>query len=267
MKQLFLLGSGMYSYRQITLETLEVLKGADVVFSLAMPDVHMFLEQIAKRAVDLLPTYRTGELNLNVYDEIVETVMEATREHERVVYMVLGHPRLFDRSVLTLSERAPQENVEVVMHPAVSAFDAMLLELSGVDIGLTGLQMYEANHLLVHEYPVNTRVPLLLWQLGVFGTRILTRGKESKPERIQPLVDYLLRHYLGHHQVLALECKIAPEHRNFTQWVLLKDLAALAAHFTYNHTLFVPAVGKPPVVNAAFEAALHDTAHAATLTR
>jgi precorrin-6B methylase 1 len=262
--ELFILGSGMFTHRQMTAETIEALERADVVFHLTMPDVHDFLVGRCKKVIDLIDLYRNGEVNADVYARIVDTVLAAAKRHRRVAYLVLGHPRLFDRSALTLVERAPADGVTATVLPAVSAFDAMLNELD-IDVGETGLQMFEANRLKIYEHALSPSVPLLLFQIGFFGTRVLTRGSVSREERIAPLVEYLLRFYPPRHRALVLECRIAERHAGLREWTELRRLPELVPRLTYNSTLYVPRVKPPKVADRAFERRLHDREHARRL--
>jgi hypothetical protein len=142
--------------------------------------------------------------------------------------------------------------------PGVSSIDALLAQFP-FDISSTGLQLLDANHIVSYGLRPMTDVPLLLLQIGTFGSALITRLHANDPGRLRPLVRYLTQLYSAQHPVTVLEAQMGPAHSPVETTLPLGDLAHAGALVTYNSTLFVPATRRPGVVNHAFHHSLMDS--------
>jgi tetrapyrrole methylase family protein/MazG family protein len=136
-------GLGPGPMGQVTLETLEVLRGAEEVLvrtsrhpcirDLREAGVVMrFLDHLYENSEDLEETYR----------RIALEVVAAARERGEVVYATPGNPVVAERSVQLLLE----EDVDLVILPAVSFLDAVFVALGWDPV--EGMTLVEAGSLV-----------------------------------------------------------------------------------------------------------------------
>lgn len=85
--------------------------------------------------------YEQAETFEAVYQSIAEHVANAAVMHGRVLYAVPGSPRVAERTVELLSER---EDIEVVVHPALSFIDLSWVEL-GIDPIESGVRIVDGH--------------------------------------------------------------------------------------------------------------------------
>src|SRR5260370_12479406 len=91
----------------------------------------------------------------------------------RSVAMVDDGPRLlFDDVNEQIENRGRRLGLKVVVLPAVSSIDAMMVEC-GLRLNPVGIQMVEATTLVLHRQQINPAFDTLVLQIGWFGTSLI----------------------------------------------------------------------------------------------
>ena len=258
-------GCGLAGARHLTLETVETIRAADVVYHLVTGDEAVAaFAALNPQTYGLIGFYRDGALDLDVYAQIVSFVIAQALVPRRVVLVVMGHPSIYVAPTHMLQEHGPRYGVPVSVLPAISSIDVMLTDFP-FDIANTGLQILDANRLVTYRLRPQRNVPLLLFQVGCFGSGIITRTQQNHPGRLSALADYLLGFYGAAHEVVLIEGGMGFPHRPVRHRMPLAELATNGHLVTYNTTLYVPAEERVAVRDAEFLARLTDPHAAAEL--
>lgn len=197
---LYLLGIGIRGFRQVTSETLEVLKRCRKVLHLS--GAHAELSKVNPNTENLDHIYWTAEECDRVYSQLVEFVLAEVARGPEVALVSYGHPTLFDDVSRELQRRLRRRKKRCVVLPAVSCLDTLSIDL-GIDYG-DGLQVMDANDLLASDLTLNPRLHTLLLQVYEFGTSTTPDAIEDRPGRFDPLVEYLQRFYPKKHGVVLV---------------------------------------------------------------
>ncbi|MCG5055966.1 MAG: hypothetical protein KA712_23670 [Myxococcales bacterium] len=254
--EIIICGAGMLGSHHTTLETADVVAKADVVYHLVSGvEAVAALRRLNANTRSLIDFYREGDLDLEVYGRIVSFLIGEGLRHASVVLVVMGHPSIYVSPTHLLVEHAPQYGVSVRVLPALSAIDTLLTTMP-FDIANTGLQVLDANRMVSYALQPMRNVPLLIFQVGCFGSGFITRVTPNHAERLRPLAEYLMGFYPPGHMVELVECEMGAPHREVRISMPLAALASSGDKITYNTTLFVPPCERLQVRNAAFHANL-----------
>lgn len=180
----FLLGSGIYSFFDITLYTQSILKKCKTVFFLHdLPSLEQYLQKITANPVNLLPVYYLdGRDRSEIYDDIVAHVIDGARKERPIALLLHGNPVVYS----TISQRLIQEcisrAIQIEVVPAVSSLDRMFVDLR-LDIAARGLQIHEASRAVRTPIPIISTVDLLILQVGSIGNPCATRNQHLRRNR------------------------------------------------------------------------------------
>lgn len=265
MSEIVITGSGLLGHHHLTLETVAAVSSADVVYHLVTGDEAVrTLHGLNPETYGLVSFYRDGALDLDVYGRIVSFLIAQAMAGRRVAFVVMGHPSIYVAPTHLLVEHGPRWGVRVRVLPALSTIDA-ILALMPFDIANTGLQILDANRLVSYGLVPMRNVPLLLFQVGCFGSGFITRTVRNAPDRLRVLVDQLRLCYPDDHPIELIECEMGLPHRAVR---ISMPLAALAEHghrVNYNTTVFIPAAEPVVVRSPEFQARLVDPGAVAEL--
>jgi uncharacterized protein YabN with tetrapyrrole methylase and pyrophosphatase domain len=260
MPEIVVAGAGMLSSLHMTVDTIREVSLADHVFHmLSGPPAIAMLQRLNPRTHSLVGFYREGDLDLDVYNRIVSFLIAQAMAHQRIVFVVMGHPSIYVAPTHLLTEHAPRYGVTVRICPAVSAIDTILAVMP-FDIANTGLQILDANRIVAYALEPARNVPLLVFQVGCFGSGYITRLTANSPDRLRPLAEYLGRIYPPEHVVELIESEMEWPHRAVRLRMPLMELASNGHLVTYNTTLYVPPCQPVKVENVDFQQGLLDSA-------
>ncbi len=239
--RLVIVGSGVKSIAQCTIEARREIESADVVFTLVPDPVAMhWLHQLNSNIRPLDDWYQRCDHRWNTYQAMVETLLAAVRQQQRVVAVFYGHPGVFVDPSHEAIRRARAEGYEAHMQAGISAEDCLFADL-GVDPAEVGCQSYEATQFLVWPRQFDARSALVLWQIGVLGDLTLTRTTPL-PGALRLLTRKLLAHYPADHAIALYESATLDTARSHIEWLPLQRLPyAKPSHVA---TLFVPPHGE-----------------------
>ncbi|PIA97994.1 hypothetical protein CB0940_05746 [Cercospora beticola] len=238
--ELVVVGTGIASIRQMTVEALDYIQRADKVFYATLDAVtETFIKHHAPSAEDLYQYYDTEKNRVTTYVQMAEVILSSVRKGKLTVAVFYGHPGVF----VTPSHRAiyiaRHEGYKAQMLPGVSAEDCLYADL-GIDPASSGCSMYEASFLLNEPNRLDSRHHLIIWQVGCVGKEAMIFDNKE----IYKLADYLEAEYGPDHPVIAYLAAIQPFHDSKMDKMTVQDLRdqdkVQNIPITAGTTLYVP---------------------------
>ena len=240
---LTVVGTGIQVGTHLTREARVVIEQADIVLSVvAEPAMEGVLERLNANTQSLHHLYELGESRAHAYEAMTEEILRRVREGQNVCAAFYGHPGVFVAPSHEAVRRARAEGFLARMLPGISAEDCLFADL-GVDPSRTGCQSYEATDFLVHGRSIDPFAALVLWQIGTVGSSVA--AEDARPTGLAVLVERLLEHYPGEHEVTVYEASAYPGFKPLARTVRLDELSP--EHVTAMATLYVPPSGAAPL--------------------
>ncbi|QSZ49201.1 SAM-dependent methyltransferase [Arthrobacter sp. D5-1] len=191
---LYLVGLGIGGFNRRTIETDEALRSCATILHLTAFDKEI-REQYTSNIINLQSTYEATDHAVTAYELMEEFVFDHVERNHflgSVAFMTYGHPLFLVNSGWNLLERCSSLGFRAKALPATSFVDQVLIDL-GKRFD-AGVQLYEAATFMQHEVAVDPRFPLLLSQVGDFGTDSL-RINGNRVARLMPLLEYVKASY------------------------------------------------------------------------
>ena len=235
-------GAGIRPGLHATRESIARIRSADkVLYLLAEITPITWLEELNPSAESLDDLYRADRPFAEVYEDIVERILDHVRKPQEVCVVFYGHPSVFDRTSHDAVRRARAEGFEARILPGITAEDCLYVDLE-LDPGAAGCQSFDATDFLVRRRAPDPAVPLILWQVGVVGgTR--TTG-EVRRLGLSVLGERLEELYGAEHELVVYEATPFPVGRPMIERCAVRELAD--AGVTGLSTLYVPPKGVAP---------------------
>ncbi len=254
---LVVIGTGIRTVGQLTVESLAWISIADAVFYLvADPIAEGVIRELNPEATSLRGHYGEGVPRSQSYEAMVEQIMGSVRAGKRTVAAFYGHPGVFAFPSHESVRRARREGYLGIMLPGVSAEDCLFADL-GVDPSLNGCQSYEATDFLLHDRVIDVASQLILWQVGVVGDWTY-RGAGYDLKAFPMLVARLQAFYGYWHEVTLYEAALFPGVSPTITPIALGHLTPELAAQLVNAgtTMYVPPI-RAPVANQAIAATMN----------
>ncbi len=129
MPEIIITGLGPGSYKQLSLEALEMIKSSKTL--ILRTERHPAVDYIKKLGISYISCddiYDSCESFDEAYKRICRRVLELCIEKGQVVYAVPGHPLIAEKSVELIAAEA-KGNIQVTITPALSFIDAVISAL------------------------------------------------------------------------------------------------------------------------------------------
>jgi precorrin-6B methylase 1 len=239
---IYLVGLGVFELRQVTLETLDILKQARCILHLTSS--HDELEKINPNTQDLTPLYWKSGLDWAVYTEIARHVVKTGEAARPTVFATEGNPLFFNDISWEIAKLGRGAGLRVQALPGISSLDVLPIQL-GFDIGDVGVQILDATQLVMLQLQINPYLSTLLLQVGEFGTSKVACGREGPPNRFDPLVSHLARFFPIDHVAIFI---MSASRRSEPTSVISTRLAKINQHSSEirpGMTLYLPRIGIP----------------------
>src|SRR5260370_1108088 len=124
---IYLTGLGTFELRQLTLETLDVLRNVNVVYHLSAR--HADLCAINPRTRDLSDHYfRTGDRQ-DIYEAMARYLVKTAKLEGPIALALDGNPMFFSDISWMTAAMGKQEGLRVEALPAVSCIDVLPMQL------------------------------------------------------------------------------------------------------------------------------------------
>ena len=240
----YLVGLGMYELRQVTLETLEILKRAKRVFHLS--GRHKELTALNGKTEDLSTLYLRPGKATEIYANIAKYVLSFAAETHPLVFAVEGNPMLFSDISWKIAELGIAANLRVEALPGVSCLDVLPIQL-GFEPGDLGLQVLEATQLVLYSLSINPYLSTLILQVGELGKRELIAGGKRHPHIFGRFVSHLRNFFPSDHPAIFV---VSASGKQSPSVVFSTEIDSIAEHqdrIIPGMTLYVPRIGLPSV--------------------
>lgn len=269
MTDIYIVGTGMVGYVQLTIEARQALdrsKIAYVVDAQRLVKDHI-REEYCTDVVDLTTEYTRNEPRKKTYERMAERVLEEAETSSDPVSLALyGHPMVFVSPSRLVVEKGDEMGLDIETMPGISAIDCIYAD-SRFDPARNGVQMFEATDLLLREWELNPEVPAMVWQVGSVET-IRHTTRRSDPSRFERFTSYLQRYYPNDHTVHLLQTATYPIAESQQVDVPLDEFDAVTETVDSGaHILYVPPVRERPVQNEALLERIRAEDHLETITR
>jgi precorrin-2 methylase len=238
---LFLLGSGIHSFFDVTLYTQSVLQKCSTVFYLHdLPSLDQYLMQVTAKPINLMPLYyHDGRNQRDIYEDIVSHVLHAVEKQRPVALILHGNPILYSTISRRLLEECSKRAIETEVVPAISCLDRIFVDLR-LDIAERGLQIYEASRAIRRSMPIINSADLLVLQIASIRRRA-SRNETARIEDVLKLKHYLRKFYPPTHKMYVIESSVEIGFSTLIAPIILSKLEQVAKRMTYTASLFVPA--------------------------
>lgn len=248
---LLLVGTGIDPLLHLTPEAREALSVARCVYHLTAAGP--YLATLNDNVIDWREWY-LGSAGTEIYQAMAERLIEDARAQPVVALAIYGHPLILVDTSQMVIDRGMQEGLRVEVVAGVSSLDVLLQHLL-LDVGLAGLQVYEANQMVLYKKYPRPDVACFVMQVGAFGTKQLTKARPNHPERFVGLRDFLLERYSTTHPAVLITCPFMPGLPLIRHDVRVGELGDLSDLIHTGMTLYLPPA-PPSVVDEAFLHAL-----------
>ncbi len=199
---IFLLGTGIHSTVQLTLETIQALKICKQVYVLHDDlDVLRRLSEYNSSINDVAYLFEKGGKRCDAYKAISHLVVDSARQEAPVAFVVHGHPLFLVSATEYTLELAQANDLIATVLPGISCLNTIMCDLQ-IDLGYA-LQIYDATLLVDGKYAINPSIPLLVFQL----TSLLTDhviADSPDYSTLEPLVKHLLNFYPEQHEAVIV---------------------------------------------------------------
>ncbi len=243
--RIYLLGSGIFSFYDLTLYTQHLLQECKSVFYLHdLPSLERHITRLKPDAVNLMPLYYIdGRNRTTIYSDITKHILQSARENPPVAFLMHGHPLVFSSISQLIIEEGEKSGIPVEVVPAVSSLDRMFVDLN-LDIADRGIQIFHTSMAIANHLTLNPHVDSLFLQIGSVGDNTARRNETVSLEGVRSFSQYLLDFYPGHHDVIVIECAIELGFESRLTEITIDRLPEAALAFNYNASAYVPALSK-----------------------
>lgn len=191
---IYIVGLGIGGYERRTVEADAVLAQSEFIFHLTAFDAQLRETYPNSTVVDHGHLYSEFDDPSFVYSEMAEAVVNVFlfRSTSRPVsFLVYGHPSVLVDSATIIRRKTEKHGIRVKTIPGISFIDESIsLFDDRLDLAV---QYYEATHFVHNRIAPDTRYPVLLSQVGDFGSRKLRPQYDS--DRFSDLFDYITELY------------------------------------------------------------------------
>ncbi|KAH8104760.1 tetrapyrrole methylase [Cristinia sonorae] len=252
---LTIVGTGIESINQITLQALSHIEHANKVFYCVVdPATEAFILGKNKDCVDLYQYYDNGKGRMDTYVQMAEIMLTEVRKGLDVVGVFYGHPGVFVNPSHRALAIAREEGYKARMLPGVSAEDCLFADLC-IDPANPGCFTYEASDFLIRERPILPTSHFVLFQVGCVGIADFNfKGFDNNKFNI--LVDRLEKEYGADHPVVHYVAAMMP-HQDpiMDKWTVGQlRTSDIANQVTGISTFYIPPKARAPAVQSIVDA-------------
>ncbi|MFP8951631.1 SAM-dependent methyltransferase [Natrialbaceae archaeon A-arb3/5] len=236
----YIVGTGMVGYRQLTREHEQAFEAAERVYVLnPLPEAKEYIHDRCESVIDLTDEYEPGGERAQSYERMAERVVDGAETVDGpVVLAVYGHPVVGVTPTGLIRDEAAQRDLTVEIYPGISSLDCLYVDLDVNPLD-SGVQVYEATDVLVREVQLDPATPAFLMQIGLVGTRLYDRS-QSAPERFRDIRAHLEGQYPSDHEVSLVRTATLPLADAEQRWFPLAEFESMAEQVDATHTLYIP---------------------------
>ena len=191
----YIVGQGVKGVSQLTLEANKVLTNMDlIVYMDSGSEVHEYISIIGKKGFNVLPWYQEHWDRMMIYEKIANYIIRQAKRLQRVAYLASGNPLFLNSICELILNFSKIAGIRVEVFSGVSSIDTIITDLR-IPVGDFGLQCYDATVFGQIKPKIDTSVPLMLFDPGVFCDNTVRFRSAPQPSSIVALRDCLLSYY------------------------------------------------------------------------
>ncbi len=244
--ELVVVGTGIQCAGQASMAAQYAIERADrVLFAVVDPWTVAWVRRL-NPAAESLPYPMDDSPRSQTYARMVDRILVALGEHDRVCAVFYGHPGVLTDAAHAAVIRARAAGHEARMLPGISALDCLYTDM-GIDPGREGCQVYEATDFLLRPRAFDVHSHLIICQIGFIGNfSFFDSGRQDRIRRgLAILTERLRPHYGADHEVILYEAATLPTASARRDRLPLSALAD--ARVTDLTTLYLPPLGPAPM--------------------
>jgi uncharacterized protein YabN with tetrapyrrole methylase and pyrophosphatase domain len=193
--------------------------------------------------VNALQLYREGSLRTINYETVAVQIADSLETVRPVAYVTYGNPMSFDSVAQNLIELSAKRNFRIEVVPGISSVDAILCDLR-VDMA-PAIQIFDASWLWAAHLDLNPTIPVLLFQIGAFGSLKTHYNEPPAGESLEALVVYLCQYYPSTHPANLVRSKSCAQDVQHLRKLPIGDLVGLDRTDIGGASLYIPSVNLP----------------------
>lgn len=250
MSLISIIGRGLDPAEHLSLSAIRTLQSADKIVGIETEK--SFWKSLQrdfgiKDIEDLTSLYSNEDIDMVNYNRFVNYVLDLSSTCLQLALLVPGHPRLGVTFVELLSRNCPT-NTSIKIIEGISSFDVMSC-LIGIDPLEQGTALIDANRLLLFKYTLEPALCYFIYHVCSVGNSRTNFLNPSENNRIDLLIDYLLKFYPRNKEVYL--CR-APNGQNERAVIFKTTIIELnSSDIDYSTSLYLPAE-KPSSLNWEF---------------
>jgi uncharacterized protein YabN with tetrapyrrole methylase and pyrophosphatase domain len=193
---LFLIGLGVMIPGHVTVQATRAMSQCSFLYSIVQESPRLWLpsDKLTKiEVVNVLEWYAEGRLRTENYERVARAILASLGGGRCVGYVTYGSPMSYDRVAQNLVQYARETGLSVQVVPGISSLDTVLCDLR-VDVA-PGIQIFEASWMVACQVLPRVDVPVLLVQVGAFGSLLTHYTRRSDGSSLRELVEYLSQLY------------------------------------------------------------------------
>lgn len=192
--------------------------------------------------MNALNFYTDGGVRTDNYDRVAREIIKAAADRP-IGYVTYGNPMAYDRVAHNLVEYGREAGVPVRVVPGISSVDTILCDLR-LDMA-PAIQVYDASWMCVCQMTPKVDAPLLLLQMGNFGSLRAHYKERRDGSSLKELVEYLTQFYPSSHAVSLVHSTASEDQPAHLCQVTIANLTAVSADDLSGSSLYIPELEKP----------------------
>lgn len=241
--KLYVIGLGVSVPIHITIQASRAISRCSLLYSIVQEPVPLWLplESVGKiSVVNVLDWYREGDLRTQNYDHVSTSILEELGRNQTTGYVTYGNPMAYDRVAQNLVRGCKEAGFKVQVVPGVSSIDTVLCDLA-VDMA-PALQIFEASWFVAHQIQPRIDMPLLLMQVGAFGSFRTHYTKRLTGSSLAELARYLDLSYPASHPTYLVRSTAQEDEQALVTQATLANLCQATAEELSGASLYIPAL-------------------------
>jgi hypothetical protein len=241
--ELLLIGLGVMIPGHITAQAVRAMSSCSQLYSIVQepPQLWVPSDKLGGiEVINVLEWYAEGGLRTRNYERVSRKIFESVGRGRVVGYVTYGNPMAYDRVAQNLADYATESGFGVYVVPGISSIDTVFCDLK-LDIA-PGVQVFDASWLVACQIEPRTDVPLLLLQVGAFGSLRTHYTKKQDGGSLSELVEYSSRFYSRTHIVSLVRSTAHEGQPASIRSVTLGNLCGANADDLNGASLYIPAL-------------------------
>ena len=243
---LFVVGLGVVIPSHISIQATRAMSECSELFSIVQEPEELWVPAVRDRQIkvtNLLESYLEGRLRIENYDGASQKVIGAIGPDRTVGYVTYGNPMSYDRVASTLVRYGKDHDLRVEIVPGISSIDTLLCDI-GVDMA-PAIQIFDASWLVACKVEPINEAPLVLVQVGTFGSLRTHYTKRLDGSSLRELVEYLCKFYPKAQRVILVRSTGSEDHPVRTRAMDLGRLCEVSAEDLSGASLYIPMSNEP----------------------